>query len=120
MLNVDETSVGYTMKPRLGNVVAPAVAKVSKQDRRGAWTYLSLICNATDVQGKLPHYLIGSKTRLTRKLLRAQKALPPTRLKIIAQKSAWTSAANMVQLLRDIGEVLKLYPGRYLVAGLCA
>ena len=25
MLNVDETSVGYTMKPRLGNVVAPAV-----------------------------------------------------------------------------------------------
>ena len=112
MLNVDETSVGYTMKPRLGNVVAPAVAKVSKQDRRGAWTYLSLICNSTDVQGKLPHYLIGSKTRLTRKLLRAQKALPPTRLKIIAQKSAWTSAANLVQLLRDIGEVLKLYPGK--------
>ena len=37
MLNVDETSVGYTMKPRLGNVVAPAVAKVSKQDRGGAW-----------------------------------------------------------------------------------
>ena len=112
MLNVDETSVGYTMKLRLGNVVAPAVAKVSKQDRRGAWTYLSLICNSTDVQGKLPHYLIGSKTRLTRKLLRAQKALPPTRLKIIAQKSAWTSAANLVQLLRDIGEVLKLYPGK--------
>ena len=112
MLNVDETSVGYTMKPRLGNVVAPAVAKVSKQDRRGAWTYLSLICNSTDGEGKLPHYLIGSKTRLTRKLLRAQKALPPTRLKIIAQKSAWTSAANLVQLLRDIGEVLKLYPGK--------
>ena len=60
----------------------------------------------------LPHYLIGSKTRLTRKLLRAQQALPQTRLKIVAQKSAWTSAANMVQLLRDIREVLKLYPSK--------
>ena len=100
------------MKPRCGSVAAPAAVQVSKLDRRGAWTYLSLICNCTEIQGMLPHYLIGSKTRLTRKLLRAQQALPQTRLKIVAQKSAWTSAANMVQLLRDIREVLKLYPSK--------
>lgn len=75
-------------------------------------TYVSVICNCKHIQGKLPHFFIGTQVKLTKKLLRAQRALPQTRLRVLRQKSAWTSAANSAQILKEIAEVLKSFPSK--------
>ena len=64
----------------------------------------------SQVQGKLPHYLFGTETKLTQKLLRGQRRLPQTALHIVRQKSAWTSCKNITKIVRDLGKVLKPYP----------
>ena len=122
-INLDETSVGHTMTPPIGCVAKPRTAggkqphaQVLKQHVRGAWTYVSVICNCKHIQGKLPHFLIGTQVKLTKKLLRAQRALPQTRLRVLRQKSAWTSAANSAQILKEIAEVLKSFPSKQGVA----
>ena len=118
-INLDETSVGHTMTPPIGCVAKPRTAggkqphaQVLKQHVRGAWTYVSVICNCKHIQGKFPHFLIGTQVKLTKKLLRAQRALPQTRLRVLRQKSAWTSAANSAQILKEIAEVLKSFPSK--------
>ena len=75
-------------------------------------TYVSVVCNCKHIQGKLPHFFIGTQVKLTKKLLRAQRALPQTRLRVLRQKSAWTSAANSAQILKEIAEVLKSFPSK--------
>lgn len=78
-LNLDETSIPYTMLQLPGCVALPRHASlrmpVRKQDVRGALTYVSIICDAPHIQGKLPHYLFGTETKLTQKLLRGQRRL---------------------------------------------
>lgn len=118
-INLDETSVGHTMTPPIGCVAKPRTARgkqphaqVLKQHVRGAWTYVSVICNCKHIQGKLPHFLICTQVKLTKKLLRAQRALPQTRLRVLRQQSAWTSAANTAQILKEIAEVLKSFPSK--------
>lgn len=114
-LNLDETSVPYSMQCPMGCVAAapgsrlPA-ASVLKQNARGAMTYISIICDSKDIQGMLPHYLIATKTKLTNKVLRAQRALPQTRLQIIRQASARSCAANMRVVFQGIAEALKPFP----------
>ena len=115
-INLDEASVGHTMTPPIGCVAKPRTAggkqphtQVLKQHVRGERTYVSVICNCKHIQGKLPHFLIGAQVKLTKKLLRAQRALPQTRLRVWRQKSAGTSAANIVQILKEIAEVLKVF-----------
>ena len=88
-INLDETSVGHTpigcvAKPRTAGGKQPH-AQVLKQHVRVAWTYVSVICNCKHIQGKLPHFLIGTQVKLTKKLLRAQRALPQTRLRFAAK-----------------------------------
>ena len=113
-LNLDETSIPYTMLQLPGCVALPRHASlrmpVRKQDVRGALTYVSIICDAPHIQGKLPHYLFGTETKLTQKLLRGQRRLPQTALHIVRQKSAWTSCKNITKIVRDLGKVLKPYP----------
>ena len=107
--------IGCVAKPRTAGGKQPH-AQVLKQHVRGAWTYVSVICNCKHIQGKLPHFLIGTQVKLTKKLLRAQRALPQTRLRVLRQKSAWTSAANSAQILKEIAEVLKSFPSKQGVA----
>ena len=113
-LNLDETSIPFTMLPLPGCVALPKHARlrmgVRKQDVRGALTYVSIICDAPHIQGKLPHYLFGTETKPTQKLLRGQRRLPQTALHIVRQKSAWTSCKNITKIVRDLGKILKPYP----------
>ena len=100
---------GCVALPRHASLRMP----VRKQDVRGALTYVSIICDAPHIQGKLPHYLFGTETKLTQKLLRGQRRLPQTALHIVRQKSAWTSCKNITKIVRDLGnlgKVLKPYP----------
>ena len=92
---------------------------VRKQDMRGALTYVSVVCDMQHIQGKLPmqhiqgklpHYLFGSETKLTKKLLKGQHALPQTWLRVIRQKSAWTSSKNISMIVKDLAGVLKSWP----------
>ena len=123
-LNLDETSIPYTMLQLPGCVALPRHASlrmpVRKQDVRGALTYVSIICDAPHIQGKLPHYLFGTETKLTQKLLRGQRRLPQTALHIVRQKSAWTSCKNITKIVRESRQSLKtLSISTYLVAGCC-
>jgi hypothetical protein len=113
-LNMDETSIPYTMTHLPGCVAVegtrlPRMA-VRKQDMRGALTYVSVVCDMQHIQGKLPHYLFGSETKLTKKLLKGQHALPQTCLRVIRQKSAWTSSKNISMIVKDLAGVLKSWP----------
>ena len=113
-LNMDETSIPYTMTHLPGCVAVqgsslPRMA-VRKQDRRGALTYVSVVCDMPHIQAKLPHYLFGSETKLTKKLLKGQHALPQTCLRVIRQKSAWTSSKNISMIVKDLAGVLKSWP----------
>ena len=94
-LNLDETSVGFNMTPLAGCVAAACVqrglrlrAKVKKENLRGAMSYVALICDSAELQGKLPHYLIGSTVRLTKTIMKGIAALPATQLRILRRKSA--------------------------------
>ena len=111
---MDETSIPYTMTHLPGCVAVkgtrlPRMA-VRKQDMRGALTYVSVVCDMQHIQGKLPHYLFGSETKLTKKLLKGQHALPQTCLRVIRQKSAWTSSKNISMIVKDLAGVLKNWP----------
>lgn len=113
-LNVDETSIPYNLLPFPGCVAThgkqPPRMAVRKEDVRGALTYVAIICDLVDMQGKLPHYVFGSETKLTKKLLRGQRCLPQTTLRIVRQKSGWTSSDNIIMILRDLAKVLKAWP----------
>lgn len=112
-LNLDETSIPYTMKPLPGCVSLQDRRhrmKVKKQDVRGALTYVSIICDSKDIQCHLPHYLIGSEAKITKKFLRAQQALPQTSLRVLRRKSAWTTSADLVLILKELATVLKSWP----------
>ena len=112
-LNLDETSIGYSLMPQAGCVTAehgrqvPFTAKVKKENHRGCFTYVAIICTCTSLQGKLPHYLLGSRARLTKAVMRGQAALPQTNLKVLAQQSAWNSSPCMVQILEEVAAVIK-------------
>ena len=111
---MDETSIPYTMTHLPGCVAVegtrlPRMA-VRKQDMCGALTYVSVVCDMQHIQGKLPHYLFGSETKLTKKLLKGQHALPQTCLRVIRQKSAWTSSKNISMIVKDLAGVLKSWP----------
>lgn len=112
-LNLDETSIGYSLMPQAGCVTAehgrqvPCTAKVKKENHRGCFTYVAIICTCTSLQGKLPHYLLGSRARLTKAVMRGQAALPQTNLKVLAQQSAWNSSPCMVQILEEVAAVIK-------------
>lgn len=112
-LNLDETSLPYTMTPFPGCVSLQhrhSRMKVKKQDVRGALTYVSIICDSKDIQCHLPHYLIGSEAKITKKFLRAQQALPQTSLRVLRRKSAWTTSADLVLILNELATVLKSWP----------
>ncbi|CAL1167178.1 unnamed protein product [Cladocopium goreaui] len=112
-LNLDETSIGYSLMPQAGCVTVehgrqvPFTAKVKKENHRGCFTYVAIICTCISLQGKLPHYLLGSRARLTKAVMRGQAALPQTNLKVLAQQSAWNSSPCMVQILEEVAAVIK-------------
>lgn len=81
--------------------------KVQKARRRGAYTYCAVICNNPEVQALLPHFLVTAETRLPKKLHRAFKALPPTKLQLLRQKSSWVTAGSMVAIMTALKTALQ-------------
>ena len=81
----------------------PFTAKVKKENHRGCFTYVAIICTCISLQGKLPHYLLGSRARLTPRPSRIAAA----NLKVLAQQSAWNSSPCMVQILEEVAAVIK-------------
>ncbi|CAJ1340865.1 unnamed protein product, partial [Effrenium voratum] len=113
-LNLDETSAGFNMTPLAGCVAAACVqrglrlrAKVKKENLRGAMSYVALICDSAELQGKLPHYLIGSTVRLTKTIMKGIAALPATQLRILRRKSAWNTSEVMVAVIKDVSKTLQ-------------
>ena len=93
---------------------------VRKQDVRGALTYVSIICDAPHIQGKLPHYLFGTETKLTQKLLRGQRRLP-------TNGAAHSTSEKCLDILQEHHQdcarsrqsLKTLSISTYLVAGCC-
>lgn len=105
-LNLDATSIGYNLKPHVGCIVGKrqqqaSVAKVKQENYRGCFTYAAIICTDTKFQGKLPHYLLGNRARLTKAVMRGQAALLQTNLNVLRQDSAWNSTACMMRIFQE-------------------
>jgi len=121
-LNIDETSIGLAPPHTRGLVVSkqlwrlapggcvsePATV-VKKEDLRGAFTYMAVICSCQLLQQELPHMLIGCEAKLTRKLMKSMEDLPPSKLQLVRQKSAWCNAANLVDYFKKLQVALAPY-----------
>lgn len=112
-LNLDETSIPATMQGLPGCVAMEGQKHrmaVRKEDLRGSFTYVSLICDSVAIQPLLPHYLLCSEAKLSKKLLKGQRALPQTCLRVVRQKSAWASKENLKNILKDVADLLTGFP----------
>ena len=56
--------------------------------------------SACFVWRQLPHLLVGNKSKLTRRFMSEIAEMPPSKLQVIRQDSAWLNIANMEQVLR--------------------
>ena len=111
-LNLDETSIGFAPQRPSGLVVAKEARKrnfledaeaavaISKQDLRGSFSLLCVIASDDWAQSQLPHLLVGNKSKLTRRFMSEIAEMPPSKLQVIRQDSAWLNLANMEQVLR--------------------
>ena len=70
---------------------------------------MAVISSCQILQQELPHMLIGSEAKLTRKLMKSMEDLPPSRLQLVRQKSAWCNAANLVDYFRKLQVALAPY-----------
>ena len=115
-INLDETSIPHCPASPMGCVAREAFGhtrpkgphmKLQKSRRRGAYTYVALICDNPAVQPLLPHFLISTKTRLPQKMCRAYHALPPTKLQLLRGESSWVTASCMVTMLKELKKALE-------------
>ena len=114
-INMDETSIPFSQESLPGCVVPEAFEhlhpkqphmRLQKSRRRGAYTYVALICDNPAVQPLLPHFLISTRTMLPQKMCRAYHALPPTKLQLLRGESSWATASCMVTMLKELKKAL--------------
>ena len=109
-LNLDETSIPFSTASPTGCVAhkrcwpagVPPRAKVRAAARRGCFTYCAIVCSDASVQPCLPHFLVGTETTITKKLVKAYQALPASKLQILRRKTAWVTSADIVLILRQL------------------
>lgn len=111
LVNLDETSVPFYHGDVKGNVVLPRTAgrsrppvvqHVSRRELRACVTHVSLISNKIAFQQLLPQYILGNKSVLLVRDVRAVEPRLPPNLQVIRAKSGWTNTEFMVRVMRDL------------------
>ena len=118
-LNFDETScrLFYEAAPGiLGSEPLAAAAKkgyitqqVTRHQKRGALSYLALLCDDTAIQPTLPQVIIGNEhclpDRVRKELVDSQSLMKNVTL--LRQKSAWVTDAVLSQVVAIWGNALR-------------
>lgn len=115
LISLDETSVYHAREATSGLVVcrqhwgsngtAPA-SRAKKGGLRGAVAYVATICNESEIQACLPHFLVGSKPRFTLKLLRQILPRRPKNCHAWREASSWNTKVLMVKMLPKLAHAL--------------
>ena len=118
-LNFDETSVAYAPQCPTGRIVSRKHWKINphctvrKEVQRAAYSYCATICNSTEVQAKLPHFLIANGSRMRQSVFRAFHALPATKLHVMRRKTAWVTAESLVFMVKALRKAVQPYVPEY-------
>lgn len=112
-VNLDETAVRlypgsskgavFVSKKRIREGRGQAVPSWK---RRCVMTHIALICDRTDVQPRLPQFILGNERTFLAKQLRGLRSCCPSNVRLVRQKSAWNNAALMARVVRELAHAI--------------
>jgi hypothetical protein len=120
-INVDETAV--CLHPGSGKGAVFVTKRwlrcgggqhVPKWKRRRYMSHIAVICDRADIQATMPQFVVGNeRTLLARQIYRLRRGRP-LNVRLIRQKSAWSSGRLTATLVRHIAAALDGRSGRAL------
>jgi hypothetical protein len=80
--------------------------RVAGWKRRCCLTHIGVVCDNSELQPRLPQFILGNERTLKARAMVALRAACPPCVVLLRQKSAWSSAAITAAVVRGIGRVL--------------
>ena len=109
-LNLDETSVCLFQGNGKGNIFVTKKRKLiqhaSRRQRRRCLTHVAVICDQSEIQPLLPQIIIGNRSTLPLRRMRALRAQCSANVVLVRQKSAWNNNALCAGILNRIALAL--------------
>ena len=117
-INLDETSICLYQGAPFGNNFDPsggtAVQNASLARRRQCVTHVAIICDAPRIQPLLPQVLICNERLFPQAELATLRAGLPRNVRLLRQRSAWSSIALMTWIIRLVGAALAPYIAEFM------
>ena len=85
---------------------------VEKWKKRCYMTHVAMICDQSDIQPKLPQFVLGNERTLKQRDMRALRGACPPNVTLLRQKSAWSNAALTARIVRELGRAVRLLGAR--------
>jgi hypothetical protein len=119
-INMDETSICLYQGSGKGAVFTSRKRprrehsqKVTANKRRCCLTYVSFVCDRSDLQPLLPQVIVGNERTFPLKFFFRLKAACPPNVRLVRQKSAWNNGVLCAEIMRWLGEALRPHLSRY-------
>ena len=85
--------------------------RLPKWKRRCYMTHVGIICDDSSLQPALPQFIVANERTLQVRRLPALARTAPRNVRLIRQKSAWSSAALMRRVVRELAIAIALHGG---------
>jgi len=122
-INIDETAACLYQGGRRGNIFlsagVPAVEDVSLGKRRTHMTLIAIICEVDHIQQVIPMLLVCNERTIPEKEYAALKAAMPPNVHLLRQRSAWSSMALTVEIIKLLGVALSPFREQYVLILSC-
>ena len=116
-INLDETSIALWQPRHRGNVSfrkhsvrkarSKFVCNVTLSEQRSNITHVAMCCDRTEIQPRLPQFLLVHTRLLRKRDLPLVLPLLSENVFVIRGKSSWSSEASMTAVFRKLVEVLR-------------
>ena len=101
-MNLDETSIPYSLGTCSGTMRTRCRYKVSKSDHRGSSTLIVIVSAVESMQQYMPSFLLCNQFRLSVALSRRLAASATPRFYIMRRKSAWNNSEVMLRIIQKL------------------
>ena len=123
-INLDETSIQLWQSRHRGNVAfrkwrsvrkvrTKFASKASLKAQRSNLTHVAMVCDKTDIQGRLPQFLLASHKVLLARDVPRVNAILPRNVFLIRSRSSWSNEATMkevlMKLVENLADVMNVY-----------
>ena len=112
-VNLDETAVCLHPGRGKGNIFvsksqarAGVRQRVPKWKRRCYMTHIGIICDDPSLQAVLPQFIVANERTFQARRLPTLARASPRNVTLIRQKSAWSNAALMRRVVRELAVVI--------------